>query len=202
MALAASARSGIVSIRVPSRSISTAWKSGDVERSLDMRLFRKPDLNGAGAGLDDFVAHGLDDRLIIGRAENGGAGNEGVGTGSVDRTDVLDLDAAVDFQPDGLAAGLDPGIDATARFTQLVQGSGNELLPAETGVHRHEQNHVELVHDVVHPAEGSGRIEYQTGLAAVVADQRKTAIDVAGRLGVEGDDVGAGLGELRDNGVD
>src|ERR1700680_3863282 len=47
-----------------------------------------------------FVAHRLDHRLIVGAAEYRAAGDEGVGTGRRDALDILDLDAAVNLEPD------------------------------------------------------------------------------------------------------
>ena len=44
--------------------------------------------------------------------------------------------------------------------------------------------------------------EHQAGLAAVIADQLQRTVDVVGRFRVEGDDVGAGFGEVRDDAVD
>ena len=94
------------------------------------------------------------------------------------------------------------GVQPGTRGAQLVEGLGDELLPAEAGVDAHQQHHVELVHDVVHPVERGGRVEHQAGLTAGVADQPERAVDVLGGLGVEGDDVGAGLGEVGHDAID
>src|SRR5690606_40792971 len=72
-------------------------------------------------GFEDFAAHGINDGPVVGRAEHGRTSHEGVRTGRMDDTDVVDFHAAVDFQTDGLAAGLDPGVDATAGFPQFLQ---------------------------------------------------------------------------------
>ena len=47
-----------------------------------------------------------------------------------------------------------------------------------------------------------GRIEHQPGLAAVVADQREAAVDVARCFRVKRDHIGAGLGERGDQRID
>ncbi|ETH09940.1 transposase, IS481 family [Bordetella pertussis 2371640] len=135
-------------------------------------------------------------------AENGRARHEGVGAGGADLGDVVDLDPAVHLQQDGLAAGRAPAVDAGARIAQLGQRGRDERLPAEAGVHRHQQHHVQLVHHIVHVVQRRGRVEHQAGLAAVVADQRQRAVDVARGFRMESDDVGAGLGELRHDFVD
>src|SRR5690349_12073280 len=77
------------------------------------------------------LAHGGNFGAVIRRVEDRRAGHEGVGAGRGDRADVLRGNAAVDLQPDRAAAG----IDARARLTQLVQRTGDELLPTEARVH-------------------------------------------------------------------
>ena len=80
---------------------------------------------------------------------------------------------------------------------------GNELLAAEARVHRHQQHHVELVEHVIEVVQRRGRIEHQSGLAAVFADQP----DACGRRarwppGWKRDVGRAGLGEIRNDAVD
>src|SRR5690606_3402760 len=99
-ALAARARSGAVSSRVPSRSNSAA-------SSID------------GLSARDLGAQLADDLGVVGLAEDRRAGHEGVGPGRADLRDVVHLHAAVHFQQDALAAGLLPGVDARARGAQL-----------------------------------------------------------------------------------
>ena len=62
--------------------------------------------------------------------------NVGAGLGTRDRR--LRRHAAVDFETDGAAAA----VDAVAHGAQLVERAGNELLAAETRVHRHDQHHL------------------------------------------------------------
>ena len=52
------------------------------------------------------------------------------------------------------------------------------------------------------PGQGRGRIEDQPRLAAVIADERQGAVDVVGPLGMEGDEIGARLGEVGHQAVD
>ncbi|MCY1561711.1 hypothetical protein D9M68_990100 [compost metagenome] len=91
-----------------------------------------------------------------------------------------------------------PGVDPGAGLAQLGQGAGDEALAAEARVHRHDQDQVDLVHHVVQVGQRGGGIEYQAGLAAVLADQRQRAVHVTAGVRVEADVVGAGLGEHRD----
>src|SRR5690606_23591175 len=91
-----------------------------------------------------FAAHGVDDGFVIRLAENSGAGHEGIGASLCCGGNIVDLDAAVDFQQD-LASRF---VDQFAHGLDLVQRVRNEGLAAEAGVHRHQQDDVELVHHV------------------------------------------------------
>src|SRR5690606_39371486 len=127
--------------------------------------------------------------------EDGRAGDEGVGTGRGDLADVLRIDAAVDLQADLATAG----VDQRTRLAQLVEGAGNELLPAKTGVDAHQQHHVDLVHHVLEHVQRRRRVEHQAGLGVAVLDQLQRAVDVFGGFRVEGDVAGAGLEEVADH---
>ena len=131
----------------------------------------------------------------IGRAENRRTSHEGIGPCGGDLGDVVDLDATIDLQPDVAAAARLLGIDALPCVTQLGQRSGDEGLPPETGVDRHEQHDVELVQRVVQPRQRRGRVEHQPRLAATRADQLQGPVHVRAGLGVEGDDVGTCIGK-------
>src|SRR5260221_7690638 len=114
----------------------------------------------------DLLPHRPDGSRVVSAAEDGRSRNERIGAGLGDGRGVIDLDPAIDLQPDVAAAGIDSG----ARFGELRQRLGNEFLSAEPGVDRHQQHQVDLVDDVVQPAERSCRIEYQPGLATRIPD--------------------------------
>ena len=59
------------------------------------------------AGRRDFSLHPGNCRRVIVAAENSRAGDEGVGTRRRDRTNIVGLDAAVNFQPDFPATSVD-----------------------------------------------------------------------------------------------
>src|SRR5450759_4862129 len=141
------------------------------------------------SGLDRRDARG-DGRLVVPGAEDGGAGDEGVGPGARYLGDVIRFHAAIDFEHD-----LAPReVYAAADFGQFDERMRDELLPAETGIDRHDQHQVEPVEHMIEIVERRSRIEYQAGLAAVLVDQPDGAIDVLARLRMEADDVGAGPG--------
>lgn len=103
---------------------------------------------------------------IAAGAEHRRTGHKGVGPGAGDLGDVVHLHAAVDLEEDLAAAAGGVGVDLGPRLAQLVESAGDEGLAAVAGVHAHQEHHVELVHHVVHPGEGRGRVEHQAGLAA------------------------------------
>ena len=112
--------------------------------------------------------------MRVGRARsaiNGGAGDKSVGPGTGDLGDVLGFHATVDLQADAPAGLLGVGIDPRPRGTQLVQRRRDKGLSAEARIHPHQEDHVELIHDVIQILERRRRIEHQPRLAALLADQ-------------------------------
>jgi hypothetical protein len=59
----------------------------------------------------------------------------------------------------------------------LAQRAVDEALPAEAGVHAHQQDQVDLVDRPLQHVERHGRVEHQAGLAAG-ADQLQRAVDM------------------------
>ncbi len=143
--------------------------------------------------------HCLDRLGIVAGAEYCRAGNEGICPGRGDLGDIVSLHATVHLNPDLAARHLRNGIHAPAHFGDLGEHRGDELLPAEAGVYRHEQYEVEFVEDMVQIRERRRRVEHQPGPATVLVDQTDSPIDVLRGLGMEADDVGAGLGEIRND---
>ena len=133
--------------------------------------------------------------IRIGRAEHGGAGHEGVGPGPGDVGDVVDLDAAIDLQPDLAAAACPLGIDAAPGLAQLVERGRDERLTTKTRVDRHQQHDVDLVQGVIQPGEQRGRVEHQPRLAALRPDELQRAVHMLAGLGVEGDEIGPCIGK-------
>jgi hypothetical protein len=74
-------------------------------------------------------AHGVDDGLVVWLAEDGRAGHEGVGAGCGGGGDVVDLDAAIDFQHD-VAARF---IDLAAASAIFFSASGMKDWPPKPG---------------------------------------------------------------------
>mmetsp|Transcript_10127 Transcript_10127/g.21569 ORF Transcript_10127/g.21569 Transcript_10127/m.21569 type:complete len:255 (+) Transcript_10127:71-835(+) len=166
------------------------------------------ELGSSGSGLEGeglarhwhfgkLRAHLVDGLLVVGRVEDGGAGDEHVGARLCDLGDVGRANAAVNLERDVVAAL----IDKLARLAQLVERRWDELLASEARVHRHEQHNVNLVHDVLEAVERRGGVEHEARLAAGGADQLQRAVNMAGGLRVEGDVAGAGIGKLANDAV-
>ncbi len=129
-------------------------------------------------------------------AEDGRAGDEHVGAGGDDLRRGLGRHAAVDLQVDRAVA------DQLAHARDLGQHGGDEALAAEAGVHRHDADEVDAVE---HPGDGLGRgrgVERDAGPGAEVANRLQRAVEMRAGLGVDGQDVGAGLGKGGQVGID
>ena len=87
-------------------------------------------------------------------------------------------------------------VDALAHSLDLAKCRVDEALAAEAGVHAHDEDQVELIHDVVQARLVGVRVERHTGALAERADLLEHAVQVRAGLGVHGDDVGAGRREL------
>jgi hypothetical protein len=136
-------------------------------------------------------AHRVDHGLVVGLAEDRAAGHEGVGAGVGHAADVVDLDAAVDLEPDVAPAG----VDELARLLDLAQRAVDEALAAEAGVDAHDQHQVDLVDHPLQHVQRRRRVEHQPGLLAFGLDQLQRAVHVRAGVGVEAHQVGAGLAE-------
>mmetsp|Transcript_38520 Transcript_38520/g.90418 ORF Transcript_38520/g.90418 Transcript_38520/m.90418 type:complete len:291 (+) Transcript_38520:52-924(+) len=153
-------------------------------------------------GLGEVGAHGIDGglvRVLVARGlEDGRASDDHVHARLRHRLDVVDVDAAVDLEADVETRF----IDHLAGLTRLHEGVLDELLPAEARVDGHEEDDVDLVHHVLAHAEVGGGVEHETSLAPTLADEGEGAVDVVGRLRVEGDVRRAGRDEVGDDRVD
>ncbi|MNI70106.1 hypothetical protein D3C73_1258970 [compost metagenome] len=99
--------------------------------------------------------------------ENRGTCDEHIRTRCGDFADIVHLNAAINFQANVIARL----INTTADFTQFFQRLRNERLPAKTGVNGHQQDHIQLIHNVVQVAQRRGRVEHQARFTAILFDQ-------------------------------
>ena len=89
------------------------------------------------------------------------AGDKPVRTRPGDGADVIDLDATVDLETDFPARARDHGVDAFARERELVQCLVDERLSRKARVHRHDQDDVELVENMIEAVERRRRVDRQ-----------------------------------------
>ena len=151
--------------------------------------------SASGGGL---TAQSPNDFGIVVGAENGRTSDQGIGPRGNNIRRVAGLDPAVHLQ-----ANFQLGfIDDAAGLLELGQGRGDELLTAEARVDRHQQHQVDLVDDPVEHIQRRGRVEYDTGLAAALADQAQGPVQVTGGFRMDADQACAGFGKIGDDAVD
>jgi intracellular sulfur oxidation DsrE/DsrF family protein len=136
-----------------------------------------------------FGAHRVDHALVVGLAEDRAAGHEGVGAGIGHAADVVDLDAAVDLEPDVAPAG----VDQLARRSILRSAESMKLCPPKPGLTLMISTRSTCVDHPVQHVQRRGRVEHQPGLLAFGLDELQRAVDMAAGVGVEADQVGPGL---------
>ena len=122
-------------------------------------------------------------RFRIAFAEDGGACHQDFRPRLDQRADVAHIHAAVHLDLRLEAAVLD---DA-AQAADLVEGSRDELLPAEAGVHGHHEHVVELGQDLVERRQGRGGVEGHPRPNAPLAQERDLALQVRHRFLVQRD---------------
>src|SRR5258706_15010870 len=117
-----------------------------------MMAFWPPRLRAGGAlnRLWGCQAGQFCDRLlVIWFAENGRADDEELGSRRTGPGDSVRIDAAVDFQKDF-------GGDKRAELPELIQGDLVKRLPAEAGLHAHDQHDVAQVQAAFDAGDGGG----------------------------------------------
>jgi len=124
-------------------------------------------------------------------AEDGVAGDEEVGSGADDVGHSGQIDAAIDFNAVPEATRF---ADARERF-YFAQRAFDEVLAAEAGIHGHDQNVVDDVENFVEGIYWCSGIDDHSRLASVRTDEMERAIEVDAGFLMDGNPVGAGLGE-------
>jgi hypothetical protein len=110
----------------------------------------------------------------------------------------VEIDAAVYFQVDLPPALVDPA----AQRPDLVELRADEALPAEAGIDAHHQDQVEIVDQVIDRFDRRRRVQRDAGLLAERLDELDGAVGMGAGFRMNRDDVGAGLGELRNEEID
>ena len=110
----------------------------------------------------------------------------------------LGIDPAIDLDDDLQTRLGDPVCDRL----DLPQLAGDELLSAEARIDGHHQHEVDVLEHIIERLGRGRRIERNAGLLAERLDVLERAVEVRPSLGMDGDDVGAGLGESVEEQVD
>ena len=139
-----------------------------------------------------FSAFQLPNRLHwILRLKHRIAGHQHICTRFKQSLGVVRVDAAVHFDECGSVLFIDHQTQLADFFVCAL----DELLSAEARVDRHEEHHVQVAEDVLQYADRGMGVEHHTGVDAEGLDLLHCTVDMGAGFIVEGDDVGAGLGE-------
>jgi hypothetical protein len=154
-----------------------------------------------GFGGSKFGAHEINGLLVsfdsAGFLEDGTSCNEHINTCFADLLDVVNLDTSINFKTAVQAVV----VDQFSCLAGLVQSTRNESLSAESGVHRHEEDNIKLIQNVLGDFQRSGRVENKSSLATSVLDKLKGTVNVACGFGVEGNVRGTSFNEITDSSV-
>src|SRR3546814_7650986 len=93
-------------------------------------------------------------------------------------------------------------VDLAAQFLDLVERAGDEALAAEARIHAHAEDKVYVAYDRVDRVGRRPRVKRHPRLLAEALDELQRAMQMRACFGMHGDDVGAGLGEGFDIGID
>ena len=124
------------------------------------------------------------------------SGDEIIGAGGGHGGGGLRPDAAVDLDFDVASAG------HLAHGADLVERTGDEALAAEAGIDAHHQHEVDEVENMRDRGGRRRRIEGDPGLLAERPDRLQRAVEMRPGLGVDGQAIGAGGGEIGEIGID
>jgi hypothetical protein len=87
-------------------------------------------------------------------------------------------------------------IDHLPQRGDLGELAGDEGLAAEARIDRHDQDQVHQVHHMrQHVSTGRARVQHHAGLLPQRPDGLEAAVQMRPGLGMQADEVGAGLGE-------
>lgn len=129
--------------------------------------------------------------MAVGGFEEGGAGDEGVGSGGLAKGRGFEIDAAVDFEPEVQVLFAAP-VGELLDFREAIVP---EALSAETGLDGHDEDEVDLGEEMFDGVGGGGGVDDDAVLAAEFADARQGAAVVVVGFDVDADEIGAGFGK-------
>mmetsp|Transcript_107725 Transcript_107725/g.170073 ORF Transcript_107725/g.170073 Transcript_107725/m.170073 type:complete len:260 (+) Transcript_107725:319-1098(+) len=110
---------------------------------------------------------------------------------------ICRADTTVDLEPNVVTTF----IDHLSCLAQLIKRAANELLSTEARVHRHKQNDIELVHDILCMSQGRTWVEHQACFASAILDKRQGAVDVRRCFWMKSNVGRAGFAEVFHNAI-
>ena len=110
--------------------------------------------------------HSGDRRLVIVAAKDGRSGHQNVGACMDDLPGIVGLDPAIDFQ-DCMTPG---SVDELSRPFDFRQDGWNEVLAAESRIHRHDQQQIHIGDNFFDRRKRGRRIERHPGLDPAFLD--------------------------------
>src|SRR5262245_54922607 len=152
-----------------SAAFSAALMSGAVSSSVPSRSKRYAGYPRVSTSGRKRTSHRGDRRAVVRRAEDRGAGDECISACMRGRGNVVDFDAAIDFESDR-AAGL---LDRAAGRFHLLEARRNERLTAKARVHGHDEHEIDEVDHLVEHGKRGPRIEHESGLCTALSNQRQ-----------------------------
>lgn len=128
---------------------------------------------------------------LIGGFEEGGAGDESIRAGLTAFAGGGKIDATIDFEAEREISFTSPRVD----LLKLGQHVGAERLTAEPGLDRHDEHEIDVAQERFDGGGGRVGVEHDAALAAEFTDAPERGGVIVGRLDVDADEVGTGLGE-------
>lgn len=129
--------------------------------------------------------------------KHGRAGDEHVRSPLDDGGYGVVSDAAIDLDAEVEAHSL----SKVTEVSDFLDGAGEKALAAEAGVDAHDEDVVDHRENFDEEVDRGGGVDDDCGLAAVVANKLEGAVEMAAGLPMDGEEVGAGSGEVGDEPV-
>mmetsp|Transcript_15612 Transcript_15612/g.28219 ORF Transcript_15612/g.28219 Transcript_15612/m.28219 type:complete len:218 (+) Transcript_15612:100-753(+) len=161
-----------------------------------MRFF--PSLN---LSFGKFLSHGINGLFVSFNGarflQDGTSCNHHVNTGLSNLPNVVDLDTSINLQTTINASFL----NKFPCLTCLFQSGRNESLPTESRVYTHKENDIKLIHHKLGCIKRSSGVKDKSSLAPSTLDKLKGAINVVGRLRVEGNVRSTSINKITNGGI-
>lgn len=148
-------------------------------------------VGGSGFGGFGTAAHAADGGGHLGGTKEGGAADEGIGAGPGAFGHGILGDAAIDLDAVGQLFFVAPAVG----LLDFGNGFVDERLAAESWIDGHDEHQVHLTEEGADGAHGGGWVNGEAGAEAEGADFPQQTFHAGTEFDVDGELLGAGLGE-------